>query len=202
MAARSNDPDSNPIAGGPRRVKRLDLYLAELEQLYDEVRRLTIRLDGVHAGRLRCVRGCSSCCVEGITVFEIEARNIERHHLDLLARGAPNPEGACAFLDGAAACRIYPDRPYVCRTQGYPLRWLSDAGEVEMRDICPLNDAEELLEELDRGDCWSIGPFEERLAGLQVRALGSGLKRVLLRSLFRRARSCRPEGPPGPDRSS
>ena len=35
------------------------------------------------------------------------------------------PEGACAFLDGEGGCRVYPDRPYVCRTQGLPLRWIA-----------------------------------------------------------------------------
>ncbi|MBK7707050.1 MAG: hypothetical protein IPJ30_15135 [Acidobacteria bacterium] len=54
----------------------------------------------------------------------------------------PHTRGACAFLD-QDACRIYPDRPYVHRTQGLPLRWIEDDLEeaFKYRDICPLNEA-------------------------------------------------------------
>ena len=93
-----------------------------------------------HAAQvLRARRG------DQITVFEVEAEVIRRHHADLLAEGEPHAEGACAFLDGEGACRIYEHRPYVCRTQGLPLRWLEelDGETVELRDICPLNDEDD-----------------------------------------------------------
>jgi Fe-S-cluster containining protein len=127
--------------------------------------------------------------VDGLTVFEVEAENIRRHHADLLAEGDPHPEGACAFLDEAGACRIYEHRPYVCRTQGLPLRWIeerSDGNPVELRDICPLNANGPPVEALPAEERWSIGPFEERLAKLQATAEGGGLRRVGLRWLFRR----------------
>jgi hypothetical protein len=56
---------------------------------------------------------------------------------------------------------------------------------VEMRDICPLNETDELIEKLPEEHCWSIGPFEERMARLQVN-LDGRLGRVPLRKLFRR----------------
>lgn len=127
--------------------------------------------------------------MDGLTVFEVEAENIRCYHADLLAEGAPHPEGACAFLDEAGACRIYEHRPYVCRTQGLPLRWIeerSDGNLVELRDICPLNANGPPVEALPAEECWSIGPFEERLAKLQATADGGKLRRVALRSLFRR----------------
>ena len=157
----------------------------ELAALYEDVARETRRLEVVHEARLRCGRGCSSCCVDGITVYEVEADNVRRTHADLLERGAPGPEGACAFLDAEGACRIYESRPYVCRTQGLPLRWLDEVDDetvVEMRDVCPLNDDGAPVEELDEDDCWTIGPSEERLARLQL-ATGD-LRRVALRELF------------------
>lgn len=136
--------------------------------------------------RLRCASGCADCCTDGLTVFAIEAAEIERHHAAVLAE-EPHPPGACAFLDGERRCRIYEHRPYVCRTQGLPLRWIEEDEETdevyEARDICPLNAEGPALEELPAEACWSIGPFEERLA----RAQNDGA-RVALRSLFDRRR--------------
>jgi len=76
----------------------------------------------------------------------------------------------CAFLDDAGACRIYSHRPYVCRSQGVPLRWTDEdeAGDlVELRDICPLNEAGTPIEALPAESCWSIGWAETALAQLQ-----------------------------------
>lgn len=98
--------------------------------------------------------------------------------------------GRCAFLDAEDACRIYPHRPYVCRSQGLPLRWLDHDEEQELRDICPLNagpDGVDLISQ-PADACFELGPFEGRLAMLQAvhqRAKpGTPLKRVALRNLF------------------
>ena len=161
--------------------------LETLARIYQDVDDEAARLTTVHAARLRCGRGCWSCCVDELTVFEVEAENIRRHHGALLREGTPHAEGACAFLDEAGACRIYPNRPYVCRTQGLPLRWIDEAPEgrlIELRDICPLNETDESIESLPQDACWTIGPFEARLARLQTRIDGGDLRRIPLRSLF------------------
>ena len=158
-----------------------------LDDLYREVDLRTERLCDLHVARLRCRCGCCDCCEDGITVFEVEAWNIRRHYADLLTGGPPHPEGACAFLDGEGACRIYPNRPYVCRTHGLPLRWIGeppDGSPVELRDICPLNEQGPPVEDLPAEACWHIGPFEEALAGLQSAVDGGRLRRVALRELF------------------
>jgi hypothetical protein len=162
-----------------------------LRALHAEVDRRAGALARRHAGRLQCRRGCAGCCQDDLTVFEVEAERIRRAHPQLLAEGQPHPVGACAFLDGEGACRIYADRPYVCRTQGLPLRWLDEsaAGEtVEQRDICPLNEAGEPLEQLPADDCWTLGEVEARLAALQSAQDRGALRRVALRSLFHRER--------------
>jgi phosphoglycolate phosphatase len=130
-------------------------------------------------------------------VFAVEAEQIRRHHAGLLATAAPHPEGACAFLDSAGSCRIYDRRPYVCRTQGLPLRWIEEPpGEasVEYRDICPLNEAGPAIETLPEESCWTIGPVEGRLATLQARRGGGLLRRIPLRSLFAGRRDGRGAG--------
>jgi Fe-S-cluster containining protein len=137
-------------------------------------------VEKANAARLKCGAGCADCCVDGLTVFAIEAEEIALHHASVLDE-EPHPPGACAFLDGEKRCRIYAHRPYVCRTQGLPLRWIEDEGDeiYEARDICPLNAEGSPLEELPADACWSIGPFEERLA----REQNDGA-RVALRSLY------------------
>ena len=132
--------------------------------------------------------------MDGITVFEVEARNIREHYGGLLELGVPRTEGACAFLDHEGTCRIYPHRPYVCRTQGLPLRWLDEdeTGNVfELRDICPENENGPAIVTLPEEQCWTIGPFELRLAALQALVSGKETLRGPLRSLFK---SSTPEG--------
>ena len=161
-----------------------------LRALHAEVDRAAIALARRHAERLRCRRGCHACCIDGLTVFEVEAERIRSRHTELLREGHPHPPGACAFLGDAGECRIYEDRPYVCRTQGLPLRWLDvdDHGEpVERRDICPLNAEGEPLEALSARACWTLGPFEDRLRRIQEAQGGEGGRRVALRALFRRS---------------
>jgi hypothetical protein len=171
------------------RVSSADDAGAALRALHEDVDARAAELSAQHAGRLRCGRGCSACCVDELTVFEVEAQRIRRAHPDLLARGEPHAPGACAFLDAEGACRIYADRPYVCRTEGLPLRWLAQdaaGGVVERRDICPLNEAGPPLEGLPESACWTLGPTEQRLASLQSGHRGGASRRVALRSLFQR----------------
>ena len=145
---------------------------------------------------LVCQLGCHDCCVDDLAVFPVEAEIIRQHCGPLLTFDQPHPKGKCAFLNADGACRIYPWRPYVCRTQGLPLQWLDEdesGAEIELRDICPLNltemDKQKAdLEDLPADDCWVLGEVEGTLAGLQVQALGGfqeKLPRVMLRDLFK-----------------
>ena len=106
---------------------------------------------------LVCGPGCSSCCQDDLTVLEIEAALIAARAPRLLREEEPGPAGRAALSwDGQGRCRIYPWRPYVCRTQGLPLRWLTgDEGEAEGRDICPLNRDE--MAARGTGPCRSSG---------------------------------------------
>ena len=137
--------------------------------------------------RITCHLGCSGCCRDALTVFEVEARLIRTEAADLLATAEPAPPGRCAFLSDAGACRIYEHRPYVCRTHGLPLAWLEEADDepVEVRDICPLNEAGEPIESLSSEHVWEIGPFEETLQALQALATpDTPMLRCSLRQLW------------------
>jgi Fe-S-cluster containining protein len=166
--------------------------LEQVVALHAEVDARATALAAHHGERLRCRRGCAGCCVDGLSVFEVEAERIRARAGELLATAAPHPPGACAFLDGDGACRIYADRPYVCRTQGLPLAWEEEEGDdlVELRDICALNEpGGPPLVELGADEVWRLGPFEGRLAALQHARDGGALRRVSLRSLFLRSSS-------------
>lgn len=160
--------------------------LTVLQALHARVDRDAAAIAAQHPERLRCRRGCSDCCIDGLTVFRVEAERIRAQHAELLATGTPHAEGACAFLDGEGGCRIYDARPYVCRTQGLPLRWLEEdeRGEiVEQRDICPLNAEGPALDGLPEAQCWQIGLTELELQALQDE-LGGEPERIALRALF------------------
>jgi Fe-S-cluster containining protein len=149
-----------------------------LAVLHSEVDSRAAAIAERHAGKLECRRSCFGCCVDGITVFEVEAERIRSKAAQLLASGAPHPPGRCAFLGAEGECRIYEVRPYVCRTQGLPLRWLDHEAEAEYRDICELNEAVPLTA-IPPEDCWTLGEVEEQLA-----RLNGGRGRVGLRDLF------------------
>ena len=155
--------------------------------LHDAVDTRSAAVSASHGPRLTCRLGCSGCCQDDLTVYEVEALRIEAEFPDLLAKGTPGPSGACAFLDTSGGCRIYAARPYVCRTQGLPLRWLEEGEDwefVERRDICPLNAEGPALETLSDDHCWHVGPVEDRLAYAQEALDGGAMRRVGLRGLF------------------
>jgi uncharacterized protein len=158
-----------------------------VERLHAVVDELVAPIASAHGPRLTCRAGCHDCCSDALSVFEIEAAVIERHHAELLSAGIANEEGGCAFLDERGECRVYEHRPYVCRTQGLPLRWLErdeDGEPAEIRDVCPLNAAGTPLEELTSDECWTVGPIEERLGARQASVDAGEGRRVPLRSLF------------------
>jgi Fe-S-cluster containining protein len=169
------------LRGDDALVEALRVLYRELDEQADDLHRL-------HADRLNCRLGCHDCCRDKLTVFAVEGAFIRHHHQVLLEEGEAHPRGACAFLGTGGACRIYPHRPYVCRTQGLPLRWLDEDAvqeTVEYRDICPLNEEGSPVEDLPPEQCWTIGPVEERLRQLQAECGEGELTRVALRDLFR-----------------
>jgi hypothetical protein len=175
-----------------RSEQALDDALEALAELHADVDRRARNTAEGHGPRLRCGRGCAACCVDDLTVFEVEAERIRRAHPELLEQGSPHPPGACAFLDSSGACRVYSERPYVCRTQGLPLRWIEeeeDGSLEERRALCALNlPGGPALPDLAEDACWTIGPTELALGRIQDGLDGGAGRRVALRSLFARSR--------------
>lgn len=145
--------------------------LRRVRQLHGAIDAAVSRLEALHRARSQCRVGCNDCCVDDLAVSQAEAARILDEHGALLAATAPGPRGACAMLDERGACRVYGSRPYVCRTQGLPLRWIDEEAGVERRDVCPKNDpppsaAAPALEDLPADHCWTLGLAEQALAAI------------------------------------
>jgi hypothetical protein len=159
-----------------------------LIRFYEEVDQTAEKIKSALGDGIKCGRGCTNCCIDDLAVLPVEAGYIRQEFGGLLEKAIPGPAGVCAMLDEAGLCRIYHARPYICRTQGLPLRWFGPgpAGEItEFRDICPVNDDGLFLIELSDEDCFLLGPFEERLQEIQARAAKENAERVPLKSLFK-----------------
>ena len=164
----------------------METPLEILKAFYEKVDRMAQTLEALNKDRLHCRAGCADCCLDGITVFEVESDYIRQTAPEILNQ-QPHPKGKCAFLDENNLCRIYPFRPYVCRTQGLPLRWFeyNESGiKVEYRDICPLNEQGPDIRFLEDRYFWEIGPFEQELADMQQKYKNGRMKRIQLRELF------------------
>jgi uncharacterized protein len=166
------------------------MILQSLSYLYEKLDARVTHLSEIHATRLKCGVGCADCCIDDVSVSEVEALNIRQYYGDLLREKSPHPKGACAFLSEDNSCRIYERRPYVCRTQGLPLHWIEeqDGKAMAFRDICPHNEGGTPIEELPENECWKIGPVEEELAKMNIAITHDVTKRVKLRDLFSSAR--------------
>jgi hypothetical protein len=94
-----------------------------------EYRALVAKVDGAvdaalaRAGdQVTCHAGCSSCCVDGLSVLPVEAFAIAAHAAVHGVSSLRAGHDGCVFLDDGGRCGIYATRPLLCRTHGLPLR--------------------------------------------------------------------------------
>ena len=138
--------------------------LDTLDQAYEQLAALTGKLERVHAARGPCAARTAASAASMTSPSSRSRPRRPPDHADLLEHSQPHGPGAPQFLAEDGSCRIYAHRPYVCRTQGLPLRWIDedpDGQVVEMHDICPLNEPGPAIETLPTEECWTLGPFEE-----------------------------------------
>lgn len=117
-----------------------------------QVDKLIARLTARYASHLACRAGCNGCCHHHLSVFGVEAANVQRALAVLPAetrarviqqarvvnaREALGKAVACPLLVDSC-CSIYEARPLICRTQGLPLLIEAENGGREV-DFCPLN---------------------------------------------------------------
>ena len=82
------------------------------------------RIFAAHQDEITCHKGCSQCCVDGLSVLPIEAQYIQAGlREEPIISVQKKTTAHCVFLDSQGACQIYAYRPLVCRTHGFPLHW-------------------------------------------------------------------------------
>lgn len=160
--------------------------LNALKQFYSALDSHIHSIEDKNKSRINCKKGCFSCCKDDLEVFGVEAEYIRKNQSEFLKTNSPSPIGACAFLNEEGACRIYESRPFVCRTHGVPIAYLQEdeEGEFELRDICPLNEKGEPIEELSDEKIFQNNSWEEKLATLQIICDQGKMEREKLRQLF------------------
>ena len=114
-----------------KEMKSVKLYNSLIEKLNNYESKLLKK----YGGSINCKNGCSDCCILE-SVFSIEAYMIYSSAIAgrILSESLTSParEDRCIFLKDKS-CAIYPVRPVICRTHGYPL--FTDEG----MDTCPEN---------------------------------------------------------------
>ncbi len=131
---------------------------AAYRQLLADIERFAAVLRQRFPTSITCRPGCTGCCQQQLTVLPIEAAALREYvsRLDAPAQArlrrqaqavreqeaAPSPAvppGPCpALVDGA--CAVYPARPVLCRTHGFPLLYLDEEDPTSgILDVCPLN---------------------------------------------------------------
>lgn len=108
------------------------VYYHELIQKIDA---FTDSVIATYGNRLSCREGCSRCCILE-SIMPVELVPIVRWYAiqpvslqNTIKRDNSTP---CIFLHHDS-CKIYPFRPIICRTHGYPVLINNNV------DICPLN---------------------------------------------------------------
>ncbi|MEJ5361945.1 MAG: YkgJ family cysteine cluster protein [Spirochaetota bacterium] len=104
-------------------------------ELIQKVDAFTDSVVSKYGSQLHCREGCSSCCilesvmpVELVSILQWFAKQPESIR-SIIKQGDTH---SCIFLHNNS-CIIYPIRPVICRTHGYPVLIQNSV------DICPLN---------------------------------------------------------------
>jgi Fe-S-cluster containining protein len=110
-----------------KEIKSIKLYNSLIEKL----KHYETKLVRKYGESINCKKGCSDCCTLE-SIFSIEAYMIYSSQIDARVISesyiSNKREEACVFLKDKS-CAIYPVRPVICRTHGYPV--LID-GKVDM----------------------------------------------------------------------
>ena len=120
--------------------EKVQIEMGKYRELRNEVSELSDKLAKLHKEEMACKKGCSECCmhfqvlpVEYFSILQELKQNLPEQYQEL------NDEADdCNFLIGDL-CQIYKSRPFICRTHGLPLLFMSQEGEEWELSTCPLN---------------------------------------------------------------
>ena len=121
----------------------LEEIIFQYQNLVDKIEQKCAALNDFYNEHIICHPGCSQCCQVERTVLPLEAYFIEQHLKEfspgrirkMKLRHKKNPS-VCPMLWGNM-CAIYPVRPIICRTHGFPILYIE--AEMAFVDYCRLN---------------------------------------------------------------
>lgn len=117
---------------------------ANYQKLIQKIDNLCNKIVPLYREQITCNKGCSNCCISGLTLFPVEADYIKEKTKHKKIK--PNmAKGSCVMLHNGL-CQIYEYRPLVCRTQGFPLLY------GDQLSFCELN-----FKDMTGGFCFSSG---------------------------------------------
>jgi len=107
-------------------VKRVDSHIANIKKAFPDL--------------IACKKGCDSCCkfltlfpVEALTLSDAFAHLTEDMKIKVIRKIEKEKESCPLLID--RECVLYPARPIICRTHGYPI-YMERQRRV---DFCPEN---------------------------------------------------------------
>jgi Fe-S-cluster containining protein len=119
---------------------KAQVELENYRELRNEVSHLSEQLSKLHQKEMACKKGCSECCmhfsilpVEYFSILQELKANPPQQYLEL-----DEEADDCNFLIDDL-CQIYESRPFICRTHGLPLLFMSLDGDEWELSTCPLN---------------------------------------------------------------
>ena len=96
--------------------------ITEYSHLVDRINIKILQIVKQHDKHIKCKKRCSSCCLN-LTVLPVEFyaiySGIKSQQLKI-KKIHFNEQHSCGFLKNDL-CQIYPFRPIICRTHGYPV---------------------------------------------------------------------------------
>lgn len=109
-------------------LERVDAHIQKVEKLFPD--------------QIACKKGCDSCC-RFLSLFPVEALSISDAYSRLpenikqkIAQQLEHHKEDCPLLIDHA-CILYPARPIICRTHGFPI-FMEKDHQVSI-DYCPKN---------------------------------------------------------------
>jgi len=117
-------------------------FLENYQKLVQRVDRHIAAIKKAFPDQIACKKGCDLCC-KFLTLFPVEALSLSlaftRQAEDIKAKVSLKIErgkDTCPLLINRV-CALYPARPIICRTHGYPL-YMEKKGKIHI-DFCPEN---------------------------------------------------------------
>ncbi|MBU1172747.1 MAG: YkgJ family cysteine cluster protein [Proteobacteria bacterium] len=120
--------------------------LAQYMTMIKKVDAFCMTVKEAYMGAMACQKGCDSCC-QHLSLFPVEAvhirlaldaspKEIQKIIREKALSCIDDPQGSCPLLN-QGVCLLYPVRPIICRTHGFPI--LVDGSDGKRMDHCPLN---------------------------------------------------------------